>query len=370
MDLDRAWSTQTRGVLRKKRVALDPDSYLPEFFTEERLQRYRNLHERFPLWCGDWPEEEAKLPEAHLWSRERRFQQETKEIGKRLLSITFDGLTTDDSVPRPIFHIGDYVEDTLGEYHFLEQTFKETDPPAGAALIASIEYLYQGSMIVTSPVWKKSFLDWIARFGTSLLQKNGNPTLLGLKLSNAHRKVLSTPPSEGREEAIESLEKLWNRLGREIGAIPWTKGGPRTFLSPGFQAGLLEEAKGLVPEVRTWEPTPEDVEWIRSTLPVTESNIPDWAENLAKERGRRGNHNGARKLREEQTQVQQKALEDAQDVGKWLRMIDFPMLTDDEIQGILDHENPRSTLGPASDLVGNRLGMSGSTIQNNTRPFR
>ncbi len=48
-------------------MVLHPDSYLPEFFTEERLAHYRELQERFPLWCGHWPPDQGTVLERLTW---------------------------------------------------------------------------------------------------------------------------------------------------------------------------------------------------------------------------------------------------------------------------------------------------------------
>ena len=51
---------------------------LREFFTEERLEYYRDLHERFPLWCGDWPENLVPLPESYSWGLQSRLHEESR----------------------------------------------------------------------------------------------------------------------------------------------------------------------------------------------------------------------------------------------------------------------------------------------------
>jgi hypothetical protein len=218
--------------------------------------------------------------------------------------------------------------------------------------------------------WLKLLPDLIRDFGPILLRENGNPTALGLELSTSYRKVLTTSPKEGREDAVEALERVWHQLGRDLGAIPWTKGGPITLLSNEFQARLLVEAQGLVAEVRDWTSPPEDLDWIRSMVPVKEVQLLPQILSLVEEEEKRGKSERAEELRKKYSTYQQEALDKAQDVEKWLLQIDFPMLSAEELQKLLDDPPPRSTLRPAGELVGSRLGMAGSTIENNTRPYR
>ena len=48
------------------------------YFTSDRRNRYRELHERYPLWCGDWPE--PTVVEAWGASRERRYVTALQEM--------------------------------------------------------------------------------------------------------------------------------------------------------------------------------------------------------------------------------------------------------------------------------------------------
>lgn len=52
------------------------DSYLPVFYTEERLEHYHALATSCPLWRGAWPELLVG-PDSKQWVRGLRLAQET-----------------------------------------------------------------------------------------------------------------------------------------------------------------------------------------------------------------------------------------------------------------------------------------------------
>jgi hypothetical protein len=68
------------------------EDVLDRFFTEERLEYYRNLHKLFPLWCGDWREPECLEPEYAYWSYSTRREREYLRItaGRERLAFVTD----------------------------------------------------------------------------------------------------------------------------------------------------------------------------------------------------------------------------------------------------------------------------------------
>ena len=42
---------------------------LKQYFTEERISYYETLPQRYPLWCGDWPDAERWTGEHSAWSQ-------------------------------------------------------------------------------------------------------------------------------------------------------------------------------------------------------------------------------------------------------------------------------------------------------------
>ena len=78
---------------------------LREFFTEERLEDYRDLHESFPLWCGDWPEPECLEPEyGKWWSRGARLVAAWSEaFGGDIGAIIEDARKRQEASGRPVW---------------------------------------------------------------------------------------------------------------------------------------------------------------------------------------------------------------------------------------------------------------------------
>ena len=123
-------------------MTLDAESHLPDFFTAERLTRYRELTERFPLWCGNWPEDLLWHAKAEEWSLDtlsvREFEAEGVE--EPIISFEFQEIPTAEAVSPPYLIL--YEPNAVGgpEDDLYYRAYG-IDPVVFGALFAAINYL-------------------------------------------------------------------------------------------------------------------------------------------------------------------------------------------------------------------------------------
>ena len=124
---------------------LGMSTYLPEFFTPDRLKWYRDLTERFPLWCGNWPKDLLWHPKAQEWSLDVLSRMEFEEEGAEepIIFIEFHESPTTESVSPPylVLYESDTMEGPEDDPYTREYGI---DPVVFGALFAAINYLSYG----------------------------------------------------------------------------------------------------------------------------------------------------------------------------------------------------------------------------------
>lgn len=114
-------------------------SYLPEFFTPERLAAYRELNHSFRMWCGFWPREFSAVPQISLWQAETRIEPELRRLGLgphdiATLHNPWERVTK-TSVPSPIIDV--YNTEVSGSMMMVVST------PLDGASLTAIAYTFR-----------------------------------------------------------------------------------------------------------------------------------------------------------------------------------------------------------------------------------
>ena len=188
-------------------------SYLSEFFTPERLEWYRSLTERFPLWCGNWSEDLLWHPLAQEWSLDtlsrREFEPQFAE--EPIIFIEFHDPPTRAAVasPFPILY-----EDPIEQpgFAWLDPYVQMpgVDPIVYGALFASIDYVsYRwnagGNAVRLPRVGVASPTEILPTLGRLIRRKRFLQRRMGF---------LSGDVGE------DALHRLWIEIGKESGLVP------------------------------------------------------------------------------------------------------------------------------------------------------
>lgn len=247
------------------------DKILREFFDHERLDHYRDLHGCFPLWCGDWPEDQLVEPDASSFlPRNRLWDEARKLVGSRFVSLEFTSEPTPDYAPPPSLLIWEPDEKQ-------PQAIQDPAPPAGALILAAMNYTFarwqsgygpggSGEPYVTQAFGLTDLLDnWSQRLARSIeaidpavvgITEDRGPT--GHRLQMLRDRLLRTDPeSPKRDKRLDDLREYWLRLGRAVGIIPGIQGGTKCTLDDSLLAKLLSEGKELVRAVALYSPSVE-----------------------------------------------------------------------------------------------------------------
>lgn len=244
-------------------------SYLPQFFTADRLKSYRSLSERFPLWCGVWPPDEASLPEFKDWSP---FMQ---VFVHGLLSdidgqVLFDSEPNEGKLPTPL------VLNLEGE----KPSFTHMDGPTGW-LVAAMNYVGWDWRTNQERAWKDEILgEWRKELSALLTPKERVLTVDALRpdhpetfdfallLVDIRNLALeSARGSEERTELLDELESMWIHIGRWVGVLPVPRGNtglPECSLPPAFLVELREELRSLLPDVIRFKPGTDDLLFVEA----------------------------------------------------------------------------------------------------------
>lgn len=354
--------------------AVDP---IDAFFTLERLAYYRDLHARYPLWCGRWPSNERSKPSAHHWLVQSRLHDEASQSLRRsrIISIRFASTPTADEAPRPqaLLEVGNDIE-----------VVEDFEPPIHSAVLGAINYTFarwesgygpggSGKPYVTKADFVLENWAWHAKgildatdprvFGVMK-----DPGLTGYALHELRRAYLQTDPKlDTRKKKLKTLEAYWLRVGREIGIIPGVKGGKVCALDDELLAGLFKEGAALVREILEYEPSTNDLAEVRALLPGSEVDaaVSSYRVELAK----RDPEEAAARDKAD------RAKSDARlKVALRATRLRFPMFSAAEIESIQEswlaspRKNRYATL--AVERMENRLPITASRIWKRTARYR
>ena len=174
---------------------MSSDSYLPDFFTAERLEWYRDLSESFPLWCGLWREELLDFPEAWMWYPDRLIRERldlVREVIDKDVICTFHESPAKDHVACPLIEWREWVtEAPLDPGDPVQYSGFMNPPPVDGAWFAALDYI--GRDWTTDPPTNKSrrralgHADHHIDAISEVLRRNPvkEPNQIGLRLSTS-----------------------------------------------------------------------------------------------------------------------------------------------------------------------------------------
>jgi hypothetical protein len=344
---------------------------LEAFFSPEHLQAYRDLHDRFPLWSGDWDERILRFPESKRWSASSRVWEETQGLLKNLAGVEFPNEPDEAQVAEPVLVFFEADEEARAD---VQVRSREFEPPALRTLLAAIDYAMQPWRVKENGHWSIAERSGrtealIADLGKLLRSRSAaHPTAMGL-WTRFHR-VMHKRNRPELEKAVYELERYWVAIGEEAGIIPKLQGGSRCALPDVFLADLQGEARGLVKGIVEFSPSEEDMELIRERLGGWETHLTDYErEHLRRLRPQTAaDAAGDGSLYESKRQEYLARVDERMDTLGWARRLWFPMLSQDEIALILERTrgslNPRTIDAAATSLLADRLPIERSTVLN------
>jgi len=339
-------------------MPLDADSYHPQFFTEARLEHYRGLATRFPLWCGDWMANLQVDPVASRWSPPHRVESTLRaNEGRpsRIRALVFDGPASKTRLPSPQFYKEEAYELDTGGWGSTQPSLTEVEPKVFAAWFGAVNYAGHN--------WKRSpaaalglpnLRDSVQELGARLSEAFS--TLSGRKPSGFDllrlRSALLTALSEGQGKTeAEELRKAWAELGENIDLIPVSQGGglklPNEFLRQ-----LFTEAEQIAREVKAWSAPDADMDEVRSLM--VHPSVPQHIRALLKEKRGISAASAATHLG-----------------GKyspeiWALALQFPLLDIEEVRLMLEAPK-KTTQTEARRLLVGRLPITEKTLGNRLR---
>ena len=328
------------------------ESYLPEFFTPERLEWYRDLSARFPLWCGSWPQELLNLPEATAWSPDQIIWSELDESGVAFYEYWFEPTPGVGVMPRPVFVWEEPNPDfDPEEPYLLKFSVSTLEPPIYSAWFAALNYVgHDWSDEGPKPRATARVLgdaEHHLKALRSILTRHPMERPNQQGLNRRVRAVLYTKPgSDERESAIEAAEDYWITVGRAAGVLPFVR-ALTMHLPDDFLAALHAEADEFTEQLRDWT-VDEDVEAVHSLVEVS-SEADTGQDHLYLEELAKRHPELAERKRQDRLQIKQ----EESDVSLWSRVLRFPFLTLAEVQVVLDSPRGRGTA--ATNLLCHRL---------------
>ncbi len=336
------------------------ESYLPEFFTPERLEWYRDLSARFPLWCGNWPQELLNLPEATAWSPDQIIWSELDKCGVDFIEYWFEPTPGVGVMPRPVLVWEEPNPDfDPEEPYFLKFAVSTLEPPIYSAWFAALNYVgHDWSDEGPKPRATARVLgdaEHHLKALRSILTRHAMKRPNQHELNRRIREVLNTKPgSDERKSAIEAAEDYWITVGREAGELPFVRA--RTVHLPGdFLFRLHAEADEFTEQLRDW--TADDLEEAHSLLDV--SSEADTGQDLYLEELATRHPELAETRRQDRIRIIKR---EESDVPLWSRVLRFPFLTLAELPVVLNSPRGRGTA--ATNLLWRRLPqIARSTLQ-------
>jgi hypothetical protein len=353
---------------------------LNEFFTPERLAYYRDLHGRYPLWCGDWSEKHLQEHDAHSWLALTRLQQEADQLYPKaeVLRVQFASESGADSIALPRLLVAHRGSDQLDR-------IDDIKPPAAAALLAAANYALarwrsgygpggSGEPYADPPFGlDQQLMAWANHISALLTRKDPRfvgvvegPGPTGHVLWVLRDRFLSTPPDHAaREKRGEELEHHWIRMGREVGVVPRVKGGRVCTLPDDLIEALRLEGRTLVREVTEREPDAQEIDAVRCLVgkDVLDDLQTAHLRELPPERAATKRDGYLRKF------------DRKHDVALWAFRLRFPMLSAPEVRDVTSmwqqgpkREDRHQTI--ATRLLADRLCITPKQILSRTRKFR
>lgn len=233
--------------------AVDP---INAFFTPERLAYYRDLHARYPLWCGDWPDDHRREPEYdEYWA------------GSQLIDETL----IESTGGQEVFALDEGSNETLALVWSDEAS--ETVAVVVRAQFVALQRAVGETFVDarTDPQTLGSFSRGLVTALESLFHPRGFPALQGWipvgvpepingwYFRRLHRRLKSAS-IEGvdRTEILNEIRAYWENIGKTIGAIPrLPAGGSSCVLPNDFLNRIKNEGEDLVREIRKYNPSAE-----------------------------------------------------------------------------------------------------------------
>jgi len=324
------------------------ESYLSEFFTPERLEWYRSLTERFPLWCGNWSEDLLWHPLAQEWSLEtlsrREFEPQFAE--EPIIFIEFHDPPTTAAVssPFPVLY-QDPIEHPGFEWLDPYVQVPGVDPIVYGALFASIDYVsYRwnaGGKAVRLPrVGATSPTEILPTLGRLIRRKRFLQRRMGF---------LSGDVDE------DTLHRLWIEIGKESGLVPDREGPKSAMLDDEHLRMLLKEGEGLVVALRQEEPKELEEELVAKLQVGNPDHFPELLR--LREAVKRPYMESAQRSVASQLERHGAPL----DLDYWVYRLRFPMLRREEVRLLLD-EPAKKPKRLARELLAERVGPSADTL--------
>ncbi len=310
------------------------------YFTAERLKRYRELHRRYPLWCGHWPTEDRYWAQKFTVFQSRQaaeiewYNENVDRWWKGLPSIS-ERMLVVPSAEAPTVEIREFSPDDL-------DVGKKVDTPAiFATLLGAIEHTclrYDSGLGGAQQMWPTEL--------AKLITKVVNTSRLWLMHVFAWDQFyidLQSEKSPTSPAVRKQLDREWLAVGRKIGVIPPTRSGNRKMpLSEETRSALLDETQSLVRAVQSAAPSVDDLvdcEQLLLSEPKACVEILTYVEELAKKEGRQPDLKNWRKA------VAPKF---------WCLRLMFPMLSVEELRWIRDGRSDDRVFRP---LIKMRFGI-------------
>ena len=322
--------------------------YLHDFFTAKRLERYRSLTERFPLWCGNWPDELLWHPLAQEWSLDNLSRREfaPQAADDAIIFIEFHVPPTTDNVAAPFLILHqDPLEDPRFEWLEPYVRVPGVEPIVFGALFASINYVSYawktGGRAVAPPrMGVGNPMEILPTVGRLLRRKRYLQRRMGFLSGDLDK---------------DELQRLWIEIGKESGLVPDHQGHKSAMLDDEHLRMLLDEGADLVVALREDEPEEAEVESIDKLLKGDADHFPELREL------REAIERPFMKRVQERVASQLEGHDVSLDLDYWVRRLRFPMLRREEIRLLLDEpkKKPRSL---ARELLAERVGPSADTL--------
>ena len=324
------------------------DKYLPEFFTPGRMEWYRSLSERFPLWCGNWSEDLLWHPLAQEWSLETlaRREFEADGAGQPIIAIEFHDPPTASAASFPFLILyQDPIEDPGYEWLDPFVRLPGVDPIVFGALFASINYLSytwgpEGKVVRLPRVGIGSPIEILPLLGRLIRRK---------RFLNRRMGFLSGDMEESE------LQALWIEIGKESGLVPDRQWHESAMLDDEHLRMLLDEGADLVVALRQEEPTEPEVELVEKLRLNEPEHFPELVklnEAFDKPYMKSAQDKVARQLGMHGATL---------DLDYWVHRLRFPMLRREEVRLLLDEPAKEPKL-LARELLAKRVGTSPDTL--------
>ena len=370
-----------------------PDDPVAAYFTPERLERYRQLHQQFPLWCGHWPEELETAPERTMWTLRRRVRLEGPAIIERvpelarldaerktrLLFVPLQASQVTEAQPPVVLagflDIAAFIDSGPGgtEHDWV----RPVEPPSPEReLLQAIAYTLArwplqsseqaGTTVPGEPdpvaIWTRRLADELRHDFPVVgeLYNRHDPPRSSFALVNEH---LQLTERGARQPMLDHLREAWIELGERVGILPSKKGGEKCSLPNEFLCEFDAEVNRLREAVENY-PVHEEEKAIVLRLiigPDAYDKERDLAEQLADARRKRARSATA----EPGPYAWAENLFQQHRVERWVVRLAFPMLAQSEVslfRGLAQRTIGGHHTTVAREALAVRLGLSEGTL--------